>query len=598
MSETIVRRGGSLQNSGSVSVETGNTTGNNYRVETHISGTSRATLNDGSSNEMITGTKSGVVMNDEFSEVRGGQNQFVGGSKVTSVQGDVYFKFGNLSPTPYAREKTVLKEIDSYKSLFEVKRTDGGGVFNSSEQSKSGQGEPCRACSQNVERDTYDNEGGNSLSDQLGNLPEIDLSSIGFPGFDLFNTALSSFPVIKKQYPKTNDCKECGGTGFSPSSQNGEFEPDERKEQIGKMYEQSASTLASAEQDMGEGGSFVTEVAKNMVISIGTVFNDLNSVRTDPQGKLIQSGFDIDKKGMYPTEEASPLIEPKHVDDLSGGTLTVLANNKAAFIVGAGGLKIQSAGINEISGSITNITGEQVNISSSNEVNLGGSRLNITSKALSLKPSGGQLVVDSNLAVKSNLMVQGGAMISGPLFCNGISGPLSYQLTEELLESYATTNDKISKIIGYWVQNTTWEVEVAEDSTNICVYAQDGDANLGKMKSGGRFKIKPVTDIEIKSIGASGKPDSQSVRIYPHSHVFRNINLNLDGNSENINEMAKSLVENTPMAPPPIKHGLTGSDKDKETSFNKKSDYNTNNSATTDSGSTRKRTVYADFRDV
>lgn len=595
MSESIVKRGGSVQNSGSMTVETGNTTGNNYRVETHSSGSSKAILNDGSTNDLVAGTKSEMVMSDQFVDVKGGQNQFVGGSKVSSVQGDVYFRFGNLNPTPYAREKTVLKEIDSYKALFEVKRTKGGGVFNSSEQSESGQYQKCPACNQGTERSTYDTEDGNSITDQLQNLPEIKLDVLGFTGFQLPSLSLSALPMVKKQYPKTNDCKECGGTGFAPSSQGGEFEPDERKEQIGKMYEQSAPTLSKAEQDMGEGGNFVTEVAKNIVISCGTVFNDLDSIRVDPKGKLIDTGFDIDKKGMYPVQDASPLIEPKHVDDLSGGTVTVIANNKAAFIVGAGGLKIQSAGINEISGSVTNITGEQVNISSSNEVNLGGSRLNITSKALSLKPSGGQLVVDSNLAVKSNLMVQGGAMINGPLFCNGISGPMSYQLTEELLESYGTTNDKVNKLIGYIPEGTV--IDFTFDAELDITDPATPDKSV-KIPKDTAIKLKTSDNVPVKSKGdGSVSPDNQSVRLYSHRHVFRNINLNLDGNSENINEAAKGLAQNTPMAAPEVKHGLTGSEKDKEVSFNEKSAYERNNSATTDTGNDKKN-VFGNFYSV
>lgn len=590
MSETIVKRGGSVQNSGSVTVETGNTTGNNYKVESHISGTSKATMNDGSTSDLVTGTKTEMVMNNQFLDVKGGQNQFVGGSKVSAVQGDVHFRFGNLSPAPFAREKTIFKEIDSYKSLFEVKRTAGGGVFNSTEQSESGEYQKCPACSQEVERSTYDTEDGNSITDQLQNLPEIKLDVLGFAGFQLPALSLSALPMVQKQYPKTNDCKECGGTGLAPSSQGGEFEPDERKEQIGKMYEQSAPALSKAEQDMGEGGNYVTEVSKNMVISVGTVFNDLDSIRVDPKGKLIETGFDIDKKGMYPVQDASPLIEPKHVDDLSGGSFTVIANNKAAFIVGAGGLKIQSAGINEISGSITNITGEQVNISSSNEVNLGGSRLNITSKALSLKPSGGQLVVDSNLAVKSNLMVQGGAKINGPLFCNGISGPMSLQLTEELLESYGTTNDKIAKIIGYWLKSLIIEFDgemMAGENPIV-------DTGTGKPVKG-KFKVnlKPVVDVQVKSMGDAG-PEAQSVRLYSHRHVFRNINLNLDGNAENTNEAAKGLATNAPMAAPEIKHGLTGSEKDREISFNEEASYNRNNTATKTTGNDKKA-VFGDF---
>lgn len=591
MGETIVKRSGSVQNSGSTTVETGNTTGNNYKVETHSSGSSRAILNDGSSNDLVAGTKSEMVMNDQFVEVKGGQNQHVGGSKVTAVLGDVFFRFGNLNPTSYVREKTILKEIDAYKSLFEIKRTEGGRVFNSLEQSKAGLEEPCRACSQGVKRNAYDNRKGNSITDQLINLLPIDLSSIGFFGFKLPSLKLKSIPVIQEQYPPTSECAECKGTGFSPSSEKGEYEIDSRKEEIGAMYEESAPSLASAEQGMGEGGNFLTEVSKNMVISVGTVFNDLDSVRVDPKGKLVQTGFDIDAMGMYPVKDASPLIEPKHVDDLSGGTVTVLANNKAAFLVGAGGLKIQSAGINEISGSITNITGEQVNISSSNEVNLGGSRLNITSKALSLKPGGGQLLVDSNLSVNSNLLVQGGAKITGPLFVNGLTGPISYQETEELLESFGATNDKENKIVGWIAQNQIVGLEFVNE-----FYINNGDETSVRIPPGAVMFVKFTSNVPVKSLGdGSVKPDDRSVRIYPHLHVFKNINLNLDGNMENLNEMAKELVKNVPMAPPEIKHGPTGSEKDKETSVNKRAEYDINYAATTTTGSSKKRTVYADF---
>jgi hypothetical protein len=77
--------------------------------------------------------------------------------------------------------------------------------------------------------------------------------------------------------------------------------------------------------------------------------------------------------------------------------------------------------------------------------------------------------------------------------------------------------------------------------------------------------------------------------------VFRNINLNLDGNSENINEAAKGLAQNAPMAAPEVKHGLTGSEKDRQVSFNEKSAYDRNNTATKDTGS-EKKNVFADFK--
>jgi hypothetical protein len=332
----------------------------------------------------------------------------------------------------------------------------------------------------------------------------------------------------------------------------------------------------------------ITEITGNMIMNVGLAFNDLDPIRVDPEGKMSNAGLEIDEKGPYAKQLSSPLVELVHVDDLTGGTATIIANNKLNFIVGAGGVKFQTAGVTEFGGALTNIAGEQVNISSSNEVNVtGGARLNLEGKILSLKSGSGQVCVEGTLSVTGNMMVQGGAMINGPLHCNGISAPMTIQETEELQEMFGTTNDKVSKIIGYWLKNTTFEVEVTGDSSNMCVYAQDGDANLGKMKSGGRFKIKPTSDIIIKTIGDSG-PDTDSVRVYPHSHLFRNIPVNLTGNVAENFKSAKSLTGGSPMAPMEIKNGKMGPNPD--TNVNSKKNYETNAK-----GSEKGKSVYVDL---
>lgn len=325
----------------------------------------------------------------------------------------------------------------------------------------------------------------------------------------------------------------------------------------------------------------ITEVTGNYVLNVGLAFNDLDPIRVDPEGKLSNSGIDVDEKGPYARQTATPLIEPVHVDDLTGGTATIVANNKLNFIVGAGGVKFQTAGMTEFGGALTNISGEQVNVSSSNEVNIsGGARLNLEGKVLSLKSGSGQVCIDGTLSVTGNMMVQGGAMVNGPLHCNGISAPMTIQETEELQEIFGTTNDKVSKIIGYVLKAIEYECEI--------------EVTAGEMKAGGdpvsgksNAKIKFTNDVNVKSIGDAG-PDADSVRIYPHSHLFRNIPINLTGNVAQNFESAKGLTSGSPMAPMEIKNGKMGPNPD--TNVNSKKNYESNAK-----GTEKGKSVYIDF---
>lgn len=569
-SDEVVYRNMSVKSSGAYDVIDSNTTGNEYHSEVHKSGASKTITHDGSEHKFSPGDSNNIRMGNTWEDSRGSSNRYVEGPDTSVTRGDRIKRVGTLNVSAAQGEKQILKNIDEYKTLFETKRSSGGGVFSSINQSKSGQGAPCPECSRNKQRPALNGE---SISEKLNSLSPIPLNNIGLSDqiANLFSSVqkLTGFGINLLQYPKTSDCKVCGGTGFSPSTHEGDFPPDERKEQIGNMYVDNADQLSTYEQEIGEGGNDITEVTKNMVISVGCAFNDCSPIRKDPVGKLVDSGIEIDETGPYTKKVPTPLIEPKHVDDLSGGTLTILANNKLALVAGAGGIKFQTLGITEFGGAITNITGEQVNISSAGEVNLGGGgRLNIESSALSLK-SGGQVMIDGNLAVKSNLVCQGGAMVSGPLFCTGISGPMSLQETEEIQETYGSTNHKENKIVGYIPSGEVFSLIVTK---NVAINGASIDANTV-------IEFKATSNIPVKSKGDGGaSPDTDSVVIYPHSHLFRNIPLNLTGTPGENNKAAQGLANGGPMAPMPVKNGKTGPDPDK--SFNKKSSYEKNRGAT------------------
>ena len=114
-------------------------------------------------------------------------------------------------------------------------------------------------------------------------------------------------------------------------------------------------------------------------------------------------------EGVVPSLATVPVTEYVHVDDMPGGTYSLNVCNRFNVQVGAGGLSLKSYGPVDISGSITNVAGEQINIVSENEVNIiGGRRVYIKADILTLRQSSGrQVFVDSNLAFYAMLIFLG-----------------------------------------------------------------------------------------------------------------------------------------------------------------------------------------------
>jgi len=570
-SDEIIFRHQQVSNSGACKTIVNNNTNNRFESKVHVSGSSETTTNDGSKNSFITGDKSNITQGNVFEDHKTSFNSHVDGPRTVIARGGSRRVVGSNNVAAAQGEKMELSKISKMKALFENKRAEPDTLFSSTEQSYVDAPTECPACSKNKTQPTYKGESG---LEQIKKLIPVDLNVLkSLIPFEIPAFNLKNLSVENVQYPQVNECVVCKAPnkGKSPSSQDGNFPKDDRKEKIGPMYVEAAPKLASYGQALGEDGDDITEVTGNMVINVGLAFNDLDPIRVDKKGKLTNAGVSIDKVGAYQKQVESPLIEPVHVDDLSGGTLTIAANNKLVFIVGAGGIKFQTAGMTEIGGALANFSGEQVNISSSNEVNVnGGGRLNLEGKILSLKSGSGQVGIDDNLAIGKNFVCQGGGMFNGPLHVNVISAPISYQETEELQESYGTTDYKVAKIIGYLLKNITWKAKIGSQGQPIV------QPSTGIPIDGATFTITPDEDVNIKSIGTTGAlPEKSNVRIHPHSHIFRNVPLNLTGNAEDNFNLAKStLLGDSPAPPMEIKNGKMGPDPDKN--VNKKSNFDKN----------------------
>ena len=206
--------------------------------------------------------------------------------------------------------------------------------------------------------------------------------------------------------------------GFSPSSFGGVWVPDPEKIALPLQYARIIPELAKIEAAMGKGGTEVIEIEKNKIETIGLVMNDWGAIRVDMFGKCEPAQVQVHETHTAMVQCPTPLVEVVQVDDLPGGTYTLNVANRYSLLVGAGGMNMKSYGVVNISGAMTNITGEQVNIGSALEVTIdGGKRLALVADVLTLtQRDKDQVLVDSDLGVTGKTVIRGSLFVEGPIF--------------------------------------------------------------------------------------------------------------------------------------------------------------------------------------
>ncbi|MCK5604019.1 hypothetical protein KAR91_19185, partial [Candidatus Pacearchaeota archaeon] len=376
-----------------------------------------------------------LVLQDQYDTVRGFRNVYTERDLDYIVRGDYYLKTGNLKSEYFNEWKEIVGAISEIKQLFELKRAekiDAGPYLKltSPLQERDGDFGVCPVCLGGVGREYLVTN--NSKSDYDAKF------AIVFMGIPIPISQLISNNFTKPKMtsiPPVARCPVCNGTGFSPSSENGIWEPDPRKtlDAYKSQYKSQITKLADIEKKMGLGGNYIIDITKNKVETIGLVMNDFGNIRMDDIGKISNNGVSIDEDGAFVRMKESPMFEYVHVDDLPGGSYSLNVANRFNVLVGAGGLSMKSYGSVEVSGTITNVAGEQLNLSSEFETNIqGGKRLSLEADLVSIKnKQGGQVLIDSNLGVNGNAIIKGGLHVDGELSVNHITAPLEYQETED-----------------------------------------------------------------------------------------------------------------------------------------------------------------------
>lgn len=337
---------------------------------------------------LATNNDQKLVLGDQFLTVRKNQAIWVANYQETNIMGDRITNIGNFVTRRTISKQIydILKDTHEYKRLFETQRTGSNPPYTSGLQSQDGEPADCPVC------------GGAGLK---------------------FNIA----------------CITCGGSGVSPSTQDGDYTEKDDEEVVKKIIEnQKLISEAQYEAKFGNGGDDICIVTGNRIVTIGTMFNDLESYRVDPVGKIRDHRAYIGQSGTYYAMHAAPLVEYVDVDSMPGGDYSLTVCNNYKLTVGSKGIHIKTTGPIDMYGTIVNLTGESINISSQWEVQIdGGKRLELRADVINIKPHGEAdscIGLDGNVGIRDNLTVVGGAYVEGEVMFQHMTTPMQMYQTD------------------------------------------------------------------------------------------------------------------------------------------------------------------------
>lgn len=502
---------------------------------THYSGSFKE-LNNQSNVELAANNDQKLTLNDSYDTVRGFRNVYTGKNLDEIIVRDKYKKVGNLNSEYFEQWKELYAPIQDNKQLFEIQRANADNIKdsmgnvvvkrNSINQIRTGTFGPHPAI----------NQLNYSLNNDSSDIPEYIVSTAadvstnlgdGGSNFRVFSlpAAPVTFPSLPNYTLESGIAWE-GVPGLSTSSENGNWLPDPRKELIKQLTEAILPQLTEIEKNMGIGGSEIIQITKHKVETIGMAVNDFGSIRYDAVGKMLSSELLVDDLGTYVNYEPSPLIEYTHVQDLPGGDYTLSIGNRWNVLVGSGGINLKTLGSFNMTGTIMNMAGEQVNISSGNEININSKTINISAEILRLRNTRQkQILIENSLGVNNNLVVGGALSVEGEVFLQHVTAPTEYQVTNPT-KAYGSTLPGIPMPVA---------IDIPLIDTGLFV----------NVSLGGKSGSFPVVGF-IKTVGTvtNIEPVPNNVIVADHTHIFKNIPLTLYDKNIEVRQDAKEINNN------------------------------------------------------
>jgi hypothetical protein len=503
-------------------------TNNNEAVSiSHDGGSFQEFSNSGQSN-LVVGRKQSLVEGDSNTTIKGSQRIYAGDTVEQIIGKDLNISVGPHNYAAAQRWKDAIAKIHAYKSLPEVQNADNSSVFSSPLAKKSGKNPECRACrGKDSKRKTYSGKSGVGSEENLNLLQkaqkgiEDGLKSFqdGILSFLNDSVGLDLGELKEEQFPKTENCPICKGTGESPSTMDGDFPKEDRKEEIGNLYLQAAQELFEAENEMG--GDLTYNVGGNITFIAGDVNNDLDAIRINKQGSELNVGVSLDaEQGLYNSPVTSSTVEYNHVDKFPGGQVTFQCGNGVTLCGGSGGCQIETTGILSLYGVVTELAAEKLDLSSKSGMSISTGEVLSFNAGNMVIESSGQTCMKGNIAVDGNLMCTGGAMIQGEMFVQHITGPMEPQETDLHPELYGSSNSGSALKIGFLKNGQIIKMDIPGLGSDIpCV-------------------VKETIPIITTDGGQTG--DADAIYVYPHQHIYRSIPMTLGGTYE---ESRKNAME-------------------------------------------------------
>jgi hypothetical protein len=519
-------------------------TNNNEEISlAHDAGSFSKFSNSGQSN-LVVGQKQSLVQGDAFSTIEGSQRIYIDETVEHIVGGDLNLSVGPLNYAAAQRWKDAAAKIHAVKSLPEIQNADNSSVFSSPLAKKSGKNPPCRACSSGEKRPTFSGKSGIGSEENLNALQKSQKSfqdgiaslKDNFLSFLSDSVGLDLGKLTEEEYPKPENCPVCKGTREAPSTMGGDFPKETRKDEIGNLYLQSAQEFFEAENELG--GDMTLTIGGNFFASVGCATNDLDSIRINKKGSELNIGVQLDpEQGLYTAPVTSSTVELNHVDKFPGGQFTIDAGNGIALYGGSGGCEISSTGMLSLYGTVTELTGEQLNLSSKSGMNISSGEVLSFNASNVVIESSGQTCLKGNIAFDGNLMCTGGAMVQGEMYIQHITGPMEDQLTDFHPELYGSANSGSALKIGFLAVGTTFTAKI------------DGAEKTIEITN---------TPVPIVTTDSGQTADDECIYVFPHQHIYRSIPMTLGGTYADARKSAaeSGMGGSKPIAASPITPGL------------------------------------------
>jgi len=390
--------------------------------------------------DLVTKDKREHILGDSLLTINGQKTEHIDENSQTVVLGDTIETVGDADRwrKPMQDIKDSYKELHDKKRLFEVQRTNKKNSIDQAPNQKK-VGEPAFCPSDlNISKML--------VNDEITDVKEVTVNSREIlsviDGVEVYKDVLGS---------GENLCFTCWGKLLSPSSQDGIWATEAEKQELVAKREEVQKKIYEYEKQLGQnkcpnGGTSIQTIAKNFIQNIGLVFNDFESFRKDPNGKLVPCGIKIDPIGttIYTQYRDTSLIESVDVEKFPGGSYELNICDGWNVTVGSNGIDFKTTGPLNLFGTLVNLTGEEIAIGSKGELNLDGERVDISGEVISLRPKklsrelelGGvtepeqQVLIDGNLNVGINAIIRGGAHVEGELSVQHVTAPCEYQITD------------------------------------------------------------------------------------------------------------------------------------------------------------------------